>query len=150
MKSESVSATANYREESYIHISHRLRTDWERKGRMMFFLNNSDWFGFPCLSHQWKLARLQLYTHSLSLTLSSVMSHYYLPPEHHVLQNKSTGWQLESPWLMSSKSVWRDPTQMKAALSSAWMRPMALKFYSAYKKLVQSCTHWFVFVSGNK
>lgn len=45
-------------------------------------------------------------------TLSSVMSHYYMPPEQHVLQNKSAGWQLDFPWMMSSKSVWRDPTMI--------------------------------------
>lgn len=53
--------------------------------------------------------------HKNSHTVSSVITHYYLPCEHRVLQYKSTGRQLESPWLMNSKSVWRASTAMKAA-----------------------------------
>lgn len=72
-----------------------------------------------------------LHTHTLSLSpycYDSLLSAPWTP----FLQNKSAGWQLESSWLMCSKSVWRDPTLMKAAVSLAWLRPVPLiqaKFY---------------------
>lgn len=47
------------------------------------------------------------------------------PPEYHVLLCKSAGRQLESPWLMSFKSVWRAPVVMKVALPPACQRSMA-------------------------
>lgn len=135
-KNEWALTTTNYRKASYTHFMlPRLLAIQEPKGRG-HFLNDSHWFGFPWLSRWgqkaclWFKGSAQEHPHTQAHThnVPCVISHYYLPPEQHVLQCKSTSRQLESLWLMSSKSVWRASTGMKVALvvlPPAWLTSMA-------------------------